>query len=147
MLFHPFIRNFCHSACPGDLPWCSPRFDGETNLLHPSVMTFTDKPPSRMSLVVLRLLSALGLTKVTARSQDGLISEATNLTILNVFLVRLGSMTEKRLVQTLLATQVCTFFLTSGLWTVYTEGWLCQCLTVRLCVVFLLFWWDMAWHG
>ncbi|KAH8108709.1 N-acetylglucosaminephosphotransferase [Phellopilus nigrolimitatus] len=111
LFFIPQIFNFILS-CPqlfGLVP-CPrhrvPRFDGETNLLHPSTITFEDKPPSRLATLVLRLLSAVGLTKLTIRVQDGSITEASNLTILNVFLVRLGSMTEKRLVQTLIATQV-----------------------------------------
>ena len=82
------------------------RFDGQTNLLHPSTMTFEDKPPSRLGTLVLRLLAAIGLTKLKTRPQDGMILEASNLTILNVILVRLGPMTEKRLVQTLIGTQV-----------------------------------------
>ena len=82
------------------------RFDGQTNLLHPSTMTFEDKPPSGLATPVLRLLAAVGLTKLKTQPQDGMILEASNLTILNVFLVRLGPMTEKRLVQTLIGTQV-----------------------------------------
>ena len=44
--------------------------------------------------------------KLTKREPDGVITETTNLTILNVFLVRFGPMTEKRLVKTLIGTQV-----------------------------------------
>lgn len=69
-------------------------------------MTFEDKPPSGLATLVLRLLAAVGLTELKTRPQDGMILEASNLTILNVFLVRLGPMTEKKLVQTLIATQV-----------------------------------------
>lgn len=63
-------------------------------------------PASRLSLLILRVLSTCGLTNLTTRPQDGAVMEATNLTILNVFLVRFGAMTEKRLVQTLITTQV-----------------------------------------
>lgn len=84
----------------------SHRFDGQTNLLHPSIMTFEDKPPSRLATLVLRVLAAIGLTELKTRPQDGMVLEASNLTILNVFLVRLGPMTEKRLVQTLITAQV-----------------------------------------
>jgi UDP-N-acetylglucosamine--dolichyl-phosphate N-acetylglucosaminephosphotransferase len=38
---------------------------------------------------------------------DGTILEATNLTILNVLLLRLGPMREKRLTQALITVQVC----------------------------------------
>ncbi|KAL5501413.1 ALG7 [Sanghuangporus vaninii] len=111
LFFIPQIFNFVLS-CPqlfGLVP-CPrhriPRFDGQTNLLHPSTTSFKDKPPSRLTTAVLRLLSSLGLTEVTARREDGVIIEATNLTILNVFLVRLGPMTEKQLVKALIFTQV-----------------------------------------
>ena len=39
--------------------------------------------------------------------KNGVILEATNLTILNYFLVRFGPMSEKRLVQVLMCSQVC----------------------------------------
>lgn len=83
-------------------------FDGQTNLLHPSNMTFEDKPPSKLGSLALHLLSSVGLTKLTLRPQDGSIAAASNLTILNVFLVRFGPMPEKRLVQTLVMVQVST---------------------------------------
>lgn len=68
-------------------------------------MTFEDRPLSKLGSLVLRLLSTVGLTKLTFRAQDGSITAASNLTILNVFLVRFGPMSEKRLVQTLTAVQ------------------------------------------
>jgi hypothetical protein len=83
----------------------SNRFDSETNLLHPSKAEFKS-PPTPLSTLVLRVLSLLGLTELTTHPKTGVISECTNLTILNVFLVRLGPMNEKRLVQTLISTQV-----------------------------------------
>ena len=87
-------------------------------------MTFTDKPPSKLGVVVLRLFSTVGLTRLTVRPGDREITEASNLTILNAFLVRLGAMTEKRLVETLIGTQVlCSvlaFVVRYGLaWLVY----------------------------
>ncbi|PAV17501.1 N-acetylglucosaminephosphotransferase [Pyrrhoderma noxium] len=133
LFFIPQIFNFLLS-CPqlfGLVP-CPrhrvPRFDGETNLLHPSTTTFKDKPPSHLTTIILRVLSLLGLTKLTwtgtktktrapspgskdSTSKDEVITEATNLTILNVLLLRLGPMMEKRLVQVLIATQVfCNAF-------------------------------------
>lgn len=81
------------------------RFDRDTNLLHPSKAGITE-PPSKLATLVLRIFSTLGLTELTLHSENGRILEATNLTILNFFLVRFGPMTEKRLVQVLMATQV-----------------------------------------
>jgi UDP-N-acetylglucosamine--dolichyl-phosphate N-acetylglucosaminephosphotransferase len=40
---------------------------------------------------------------------NGVVLEATNLTILNFLLLRLGPMNEKKLVQVLICTQVCRF--------------------------------------
>ncbi|KAI0042160.1 N-acetylglucosaminephosphotransferase [Auriscalpium vulgare] len=110
LFFLPQIFNFVLS-CPqlfGLVP-CPrhrvPRFDADTNLLHPSKALFL-RPPSRLATFVLRVLAALGLTELTIHPQSGMILEATNLTILNFLLLRLGPMAEKRLVQTLIATQV-----------------------------------------
>ena len=88
------------------LNWLHDRFDPETNLLYPSIASFTEKPPSKLAVIVLKIFSKLGLVQLT-KTGDGKVVSTTNLTILNVFLVRLGSMSEKRLVQTLIATQVC----------------------------------------
>jgi UDP-N-acetylglucosamine--dolichyl-phosphate N-acetylglucosaminephosphotransferase len=57
-------------------------------------------------VIVLKVLAALGLTQLTIHPTSGDILEATNLTILNFFLIRLGPMSEKRLVQVLMFTQV-----------------------------------------
>ena len=81
------------------------RFDPETQLLHPSRAEFKDKPPSRLATLVLRLLAALGLVELTRDAQTGAIAATTNLTILNVFLVRLGPMREDSLTRVLIATQ------------------------------------------
>ncbi|KIJ17707.1 hypothetical protein PAXINDRAFT_167688 [Paxillus involutus ATCC 200175] len=110
LFFLPQIFNFVLS-CPqlfGLVP-CPrhrvPRFDPDTNLLHPSKALFL-RPPSKVASFVLRIMSSLGLTALTTHATNGTILEATNLTILNFLLVRLGAMNEKRLVQTLMATQV-----------------------------------------
>lgn len=42
----------------------------------------------------------------------GVITNSTNLTILNVFLLRFGPMNEKRLVQVLICSQVCIYITT-----------------------------------
>jgi UDP-N-acetylglucosamine--dolichyl-phosphate N-acetylglucosaminephosphotransferase len=81
------------------------RFEPATNVLHPSKALFP-KPPKPLSVLVLRIFAALGLTELTIHPTSGVILEATNLTILNFFLLRLGPLSEKRLVQVLMTTQV-----------------------------------------
>lgn len=79
--------------------------DPRTNLLHPSHTPFPH-PPSKLSTLVLHTLSLLGLTQLTLHPKSGMIMEATNLTILNALLVRLGPMREERLVRVVVAVQV-----------------------------------------
>jgi len=50
-------------------------------------------------LIGLQLLSLIGLTRLTKHPETDRVLEVTNLTILNWFLVRLGSVTEKQLVK------------------------------------------------
>jgi UDP-N-acetylglucosamine--dolichyl-phosphate N-acetylglucosaminephosphotransferase len=64
--------------------------------------------PSALTTFVLRIFSTFGLTKLTIHPKSGAILETDNLTILNFFLRRLGPMTEKRLVQVLICSQVNT---------------------------------------
>ncbi|KAF7422804.1 tunicamycin resistance protein [Pleurotus ostreatus] len=123
LFFMPQIFNFILS-CPqlfGLVP-CPrhrvPRFDPATNLLHPSKAVF-ERPPSRLTTFILQIFSVLGLTVATPHPKTGLIHETTNLTILNFLLVRLGPMSEKRLVQVLMCVQVAgsvlAFFIRYGL--------------------------------
>lgn len=65
-----------------------------------------ERPLSQLANHVLRIYAILGLTKITVHPASGFILEATNLTILNFFLVRLGPMSEKRLVRVLMCSQV-----------------------------------------
>lgn len=74
-------------------------------MLSPSTTPFT-RSPSRHTTILLRLLSSLGLVRLSIHPGTGEINETTNMTILNVFLVRLGPMNEKRLVKVLIGTQV-----------------------------------------
>lgn len=123
LFFLPQIFNFLLScpqlfglvACPRHRV---PRFDPDTNLLHPSTVAF-ERPPSLRTSSTLQILSLLGLTRLTKHPKTGQILEATNLTILNWFLIRLGPMTERRLVEVLCATQVAgtgvAFFIRYGL--------------------------------
>ena len=81
------------------------RFDATTSLLHPSKALFLT-PPSRLTTFILHLFSAFGLTELTIHPKTGNILEVNNLTILNFFLLRLGPMSEKRLVKVLMCSQV-----------------------------------------
>ena len=72
--------------------------------MYPSKAEFK-KPPSTLSTAILKILSTLGLVKLSTNPETGL-PETTNLTILNVFLVVLGPMKEDTLVKTLISTQV-----------------------------------------
>ncbi|PPQ67548.1 hypothetical protein CVT26_006849 [Gymnopilus dilepis] len=131
LFFMPQIFNFLLS-CPqlfGLVP-CPrhrvPRFEAETNLLHPSKAAERqfEKAPSKITVIVLRILSTLGLAELTTDPTSGVITNTTNLTILNVFLLRLGPMNEKKLVQVLIVSQVAgsifAFFIRYGLaWLVY----------------------------
>lgn len=83
------------------------RFDANTNLLHPSKTLF-QKSPSKLTTITLKILAALRLTELTVHPNTGEILECNNLTILNFFLLRLGPMNEKRLVQVLMCSQVCS---------------------------------------
>lgn len=110
LFFLPQIFNFVLS-CPqlfGLVP-CPrhrvPRFDSNTGLLNPSTVQFMH-PPSQLTSRVLRIMSTFGLTRLTTHPRTGQILEATNLTILNWFLVHLGTMSEKKLVRVLMGTQV-----------------------------------------
>ena len=80
------------------------RFDRDTGLLYPSKAAF-ETPLSTLTAVVLRVFSTLGLIEVSVNAETGR-TETTNLTILNVFLVRLGPMREDKLVKVLISTQV-----------------------------------------
>jgi len=110
LFFLPQIFNFLLS-CPqlfGLVP-CPrhrvPRFNPDTNLLHPSKILF-HKPPPKWTTVLLRTLSTFGLTDLTTHPTTNNILDANNLTILNFLLLRLGPMTEKRLVRVLMYVQV-----------------------------------------
>jgi UDP-N-acetylglucosamine--dolichyl-phosphate N-acetylglucosaminephosphotransferase len=83
------------------------RFEASTNLLHPSKAQFL-KPPKPLSVIVLKLFAALGLTELTIDPKTRQILEVTNLTILNYFLLRLGPLSEKTLVKVLMTSQVCS---------------------------------------
>ncbi|KAG5638249.1 hypothetical protein H0H81_001018 [Sphagnurus paluster] len=110
LFFIPQIFNFIIS-CPqlfGLVP-CPrhrvPRYDKDTNMLYPSTVELV-RPPSRLTTLVLRVLAGMGLAQLTVHPTSGQVLTTTNLTILNVFLVRMGAMREKQLVQVLMCAQV-----------------------------------------
>jgi len=57
----------------------------------------------------------LGLTELTLDPNTGVITNSTNLTILNFLLLRLGPMNEERLVQVLMCSQVSVLFWSVGI--------------------------------
>jgi hypothetical protein len=63
---------------------------------------------------VLRVFEALGLTRLTRHPTNGVIMEATNLTILNFFLLHAGPLSEPALTRVLMASQVRRGF--DGVW-------------------------------
>ncbi|KAI6044703.1 glycosyl transferase family 4-domain-containing protein [Pisolithus marmoratus] len=102
LFFIPQIFNFVLS-CPqifGLVP-CPrhrvPRF---------ALTTAFSQPPSKLTVLILRIFASLRLTKLKSHPSSGTIIEATNLTILNFLLLNFGPMNEKRLVQTLMTVQV-----------------------------------------
>jgi len=84
--------------------YISRSFDPDTHFLYPSKTQFL-KRTSQLTTVVLRVLEGLGCTELTTLP-DGTLLEATNLTLFNVLLLRLGPMREKRLTQALIVVQV-----------------------------------------
>jgi len=111
LFFLPQIFNFILS-CPqlfGLVP-CPrhrvPRFEAETALLYPSTAEFKDHPPSRLAALILRVFSTLGFVQLAEDPRSHEITETTNLTILNFFLLRFGPMREDSLVKVLISSQV-----------------------------------------
>jgi len=100
LFFIPQIFNFILSCpqlfglvpCPRHrLPRLDPKISSD--LLLPSIVDF-ERPPSTLSVIVLKTLAALRLTRLTVHPESGVIYSATNLTLLNVILVWFGPMRE-----------------------------------------------------
>lgn len=85
-------------------PPVSRRFDKETGLLYPSKAE-VPKDPSKLTSLVLKTLSTLRLTEISIDPETGR-TQATNFTILNVFLLWFGPMKEDALVKVLIRAQV-----------------------------------------
>lgn len=100
LLFIPQIFNFIYSApqlfrlvpCPRHR---LPRFNARTGLMEASV-TEWQYPPKPIISVALKLLHRLHLLRVTTNS-EGVITESSNFTILNLWLVWFGPKREDRL--------------------------------------------------
>ena len=100
LLFLPQIFNFGYSIpqlfnvlpCPRHR---LPQFHAGSGLLRASVAEWT-APPSPVIALGLEFLHKLRLLRLT-RDKDGRITQSTNLTILNLWLVWMGPMREDRL--------------------------------------------------
>lgn len=119
LLFIPQIFNFCYSApqlfavvpCPRHR---LPRFNARTGLLEPSVAEFSEEKPLRGIVgEVLKVLHKFRLLRV-ATDGNGRVTQTSNLTILNLWLVWRGPMQEDRLAMEILAMQTVCGLL--GLW-------------------------------
>lgn len=119
LLFMPQIFNFVYSApqlfalvpCPRHR---LPRFNSRTGLLEPSVATFTEEKPLRSVIgEVLKILDKFKLVRVQT-NKEGRVTESTNLTILNLWLVWRGPLREDRLAIEILTMQTAVGLL--GLW-------------------------------
>ncbi|KAI9865112.1 MAG: tunicamycin resistance protein [Trichoglossum hirsutum] len=109
LLFIPQIANAAYSTpqlfhlipCPRHR---LPHFNPRTGLLEPSTASFSSKPPSKPIALLLQLLHHLRLIRLTFNAA-GEITETTNLTIINLWLVWWGPMREDKLAMGLLALQ------------------------------------------
>ncbi|KAL8963582.1 MAG: hypothetical protein Q9193_000175 [Seirophora villosa] len=102
LTFIPQILNFLYSSPQlfGVMP-CPrhrlPHFNSRTGLLEPS-MTEWQHPPGRIVTGALKLLARLPVPLVAIRENgEGAITQSSNLTLLNLWLVWLGPMKEDRL--------------------------------------------------
>ncbi|KAK1926073.1 putative UDP-N-acetylglucosamine-dolichyl-phosphate N-acetylglucosaminephosphotransferase [Papiliotrema laurentii] len=140
LFFLPQVFNFVLS-CPQlfhlvDCPRHRlPRYDSQTDLLHPSVTLF-ERPPPAKTRIVLEILSFLRLVRLERiphrenavaktssahlqkTSKKGQIVSTTNLTILNFLLVHFGPMHEQTLCSVMAGIQIagsaCAFAIRYG---------------------------------
>lgn len=119
LLFLPQIFNFVYSApqlfalvpCPRHR---LPRFNARTGLLEPSVAVFAEEKPLRPVIgEVIKILDKLKLVRVQT-NKEGRVTESTNLTILNLWLVWRGPLREDRLAIEILLMQTAVGLI--GLW-------------------------------
>jgi UDP-N-acetylglucosamine--dolichyl-phosphate N-acetylglucosaminephosphotransferase len=119
LLFIPQVFNFVYSApqlfglvpCPRHR---LPHFNVRTGLLEPSVAKYTeDKPAKALVGEVLKILHKLRLLNVRV-DEKGRVTETSNLTIINLWLVWRGPLREDRLATEILLMQLAVGLL--GLW-------------------------------
>ncbi|PGH27978.1 hypothetical protein AJ80_00232 [Polytolypa hystricis UAMH7299] len=100
LLFIPQIFNFVYSTpqlfhlipCPRHR---LPHFNVRSGLLEPSVAEWS-RPPSKLVALALEILHQLRLVRVW-KNEEGDITESTNLTLLNLWLLWFGPMREDKL--------------------------------------------------
>ena len=117
LLFIPQIFNFVYSMpqlfkiipCPRHR---LPKFNARTGLREPSVTTWEpEKPPSKTLTAVFLLLEKLRLIQITINPETNRITETSNLTLINLWLVWRGPLREDRLNYELLVLQtLCGLF-------------------------------------
>uniref|UniRef100_A0A060TDU9 UDP-N-acetylglucosamine--dolichyl-phosphate N-acetylglucosaminephosphotransferase n=1 Tax=Blastobotrys adeninivorans TaxID=409370 RepID=A0A060TDU9_BLAAD len=109
LFFIPQVFNFCYSVpqlfkfidCPRHR---MPVYNSDTGLLEPSTVELkTTKEPI---IKVLKLLNWLGLIGMYPPQKEGEYLRVSNMTLINLALVRLGPKREDRLVMTLLGLQL-----------------------------------------
>lgn len=110
LLFIPQVFNFVYSApqifklvpCPRHR---LPKFNARTGMLEPSVATFAEEKPLNPALGdVLKVLHRLKLVRVEVNEKRR-VTESSNLTILNLWLVWRGPLREDRLATEILVMQ------------------------------------------
>jgi UDP-N-acetylglucosamine--dolichyl-phosphate N-acetylglucosaminephosphotransferase len=108
LLFLPQVFNAIYSA-PQIFPFVPcprhrlPHFNARTGLMEPSTVTFG----RRLAMPIeqcLKLLHALGLLRVK-EDEQGRVTESTNFTLINLWLVWFGPLREERLVSSLMIAQ------------------------------------------
>lgn len=111
LLLLPQIFNFVYSApqlfkiipCPRHR---LPKFNARTGLREPSVTTWEpERPPSKTLTAVFLLLDRLGLIQLTIDEKSNRISETSNMTLINLWLIWRGPLREDRLNNELLVLQ------------------------------------------
>jgi UDP-N-acetylglucosamine--dolichyl-phosphate N-acetylglucosaminephosphotransferase len=111
LLLIPQIFNFVYSApqlfkivpCPRHR---LPKFNARTGLREPSVTTWpAEKPPSKTLTAAFLVLEKLRLIQLTIDEKTNRISETSNLTLINLWLIWRGPLREDRLNNELLILQ------------------------------------------
>jgi len=109
LMFIPQIFNFLYSSlqifhlipCPRHR---LPRYNIRTNLMEPSTAQFIH-PPKWYISIVLKTLEKFGLVRLWT-NRDGTILECSNMTLINLLIVRFGPMREDKVTLGLLLIQV-----------------------------------------